>query len=173
MNAHSQPVATDESHAFKAMSGHADRWRGECIQQFAELEVIVEDLLRDLQREAKNGSKVKVGLMVGSAFGHLRELTGSKGPFASKGQAISETLAELASWIEWRAHLTHGVLSVWRGRDEQWLLTLAHRAIGDPTMRTHALTWKAACAVKELMAKQIVKLRENARSLSNAVSQKA
>ena len=31
MNAHSQPVATDESHAFKAMSGHADRWRGELL----------------------------------------------------------------------------------------------------------------------------------------------
>jgi hypothetical protein len=170
MNAHSQPVAVDDANAFEGMSANADRWRGECIQQFAELEVIVEDLLRDLQRDTKS---VKVGLTVGPAFGHLRELTGSKGPFAAKGQAISETLAELASWVEWRAHLTHGVLSVWRGRDEQWLLTLAHRAIGDPTMRTHALTWKAACAVKELMAKQIVKLRENARSLSNAVSQKA
>ncbi|URD59956.1 hypothetical protein M8312_09075 [Sphingomonas sp. KRR8] len=155
------------------MSANAERWRGECIQQFCELETMVEDLLQDLHRDAKQGSKVKVGQMVGPAFGHLRELTGSKGPFAAKGQAISETLAELASWVEWRAHLTHGVMTVWRGRDEQWLLALAHRTPGDPTLRTHALTWKAACSVRELMTKQIEKLRGNARSLANSVAQKA
>jgi hypothetical protein len=122
-----------------------------------------------LQNDGKNGSKVKVGQMVGPAFGHLRELTGSKGPYAAKGRNISETLAELASWVEWRAHLTHGVLTVWRGRDEQWLLALSHRCPGDQTLRTHALTWKAACGVRDLMAKQIDKLRENARSLLNSV----
>jgi hypothetical protein len=174
MNAHAQPVvSTDTVNAFKGMSANADRWRGECIQQFAELEVVVENLLRDLHRDAKHGGKVKVGQMVGQAFGHLREITSSKGPFATKGQVISETLAELASWVEWRAHLTHGVLSVWRGKDEQWLLALAHRSPGDATLRTHAITWKAACSIRELTTKQIDKLRENARSLTNAVAGKA
>lgn len=168
MNAPSHPVALNDANAFKGMSVNADRWRGECIQQFAELELIVEDLLRDLQKDPKNGSKVKVGQMVGPAFGHLRELTGSKGPYASKGRVISETLAEVASWVEWRAHLTHGVLTVWRGKDEQWLLALAHRSPGDATLRTHAMTWKAACGVRDLMTKQLDKLRENARSLLNA-----
>jgi len=155
------------------MSANADRWRGECIGQFAELEVIVEDLLRDLHRDPKHGAKIKVGQMVGPAFGHLREVTGSKGPFATKGRVISETLAELASWVEWRAHLTHGVLTVWRGRDEQWLLALAHRTPGDATLRTHALTWKAACGVRDLMAKQIEKLRANARSLAISIGNAA
>jgi hypothetical protein len=74
--------------------------------------------------------------------------------------------------VEWRAHLSHGVLTVWRGREDSWLVALAHRSPGDPTLRTHALTWKAACSVRDLMTKQIDKLRDNARSLSNSVSSK-
>jgi len=60
--------------------GSAERWRGQTIQHFAELEQIVEDLLRSLQRSGKAGGKVKVGQLVTPAFEQLRELTGSKGP---------------------------------------------------------------------------------------------
>jgi len=171
MNAHAQPAIAEDTKAFNSMSGCASKWRGECIQQFAQLEVIVGDLLRDLHRDPKHGSKVKVGQMVGPAFGHLREVTGSKGPFAAKGRVISETLAELATWVEWRAHLTHGVLTVWRGKDDQWLLALAHRSPGEPTLRTHALTWTVALGIRERMVKQVAKLRDNARSLANSVGQ--
>ena len=99
-----------------ALAGQANKWRGECIEYFAELEQIVENLLRVLSQVPKHGGKITTGQPVGAAFKHLREITGAKGPFAAKGKAISATLAELALWFEWRAHLTHGVMTVWRGR---------------------------------------------------------
>ncbi len=170
MNAPVPASALKPPDDFASMAGQAHRWRGECIQHFAELEQIVEDLLRSLQRSRKGGGKVKVGQPISPAFGHLRELTGSKGPFASKGTAISETLAELAPWFEWRAHLTHGVLTVWRGKGDHWLITLAHRSMNEERVRTHAILWKEACAMRDHVSKRVATLRENARSLANSVA---
>ncbi|HET7816247.1 MAG TPA: hypothetical protein VFK58_01535 [Sphingomicrobium sp.] len=169
MNAPFSKPATKLPDDFAAMQGQADKWRGECIQQFAQLEETVETLLRALRDAPKQGGKVTVGLQVGAAFKHVRELTGSKGPFAGKGKAISATLADLAPWFEWRAHLTHGVLAVWRGRNDQWLLALAHRASGDDPIRTYALTWDDARAMRRLLQDRTEALRENARSLANSV----
>ena len=158
---------------YSSMLGQAEQWRGECIQQFAELEQIVDSLLRTLHRVSKHGSKVKTDKFVGGAFGHLRELTGSKGPFADKGKAISETLAAIAPWFEWRAHLTHGVVTVWRGRNGQWLLAYERRPDGADTIRTFALPWVQAREMRKLLQESVPKLEENARSLANAVAKGA
>lgn len=157
----------------QAMEAVAARWRGECIQAFAELEEIVASLLLSLARRPGMGGKVQAGQPIAAAFGHLRELTGSKGALAARGQAIRATLAQLAPWFEWRAHLTHGSLAVWRGRERQWLLTLAHRAVGDATMRTHAITWTDAQAMRGIVTDGVAALRGNARSLLNSLEKRA
>jgi hypothetical protein len=154
---------------YSSMLGQAEQWRGECIQHFAELEQIVEDLLRALHRAPGHKSKVGTRKLVGEAFGHLRELTGSKGPFAEKGRPISETLALIAPWFEWRAHLTHGVVTIWRGRNGHWLLAYEHRPAGGDTIRTFALPWTQAREMRTLLQENIFKLQDNARSLGNAV----
>ena len=169
MNAPFAKPEQQPAHEFASMNGQADKWRGECIQHFAELEQIVESLLQSLRNVPKYGRKVTIGQPVGTAFKHLRELACDKGPFASKGKVISITLSELAPWFEWRAHLTHGVLSVWRGRNGQWLLALAHRPSNDGVIRTYALGWDEARKLRELLALQVVALGENARSLTNSV----
>lgn len=170
MNAPVPASALKTADDFASMTGQADKWRGECIQQFAEVEQIVETLLRSLRATSKKGGKVIIGQPVGAAFKHLRELTGSKGPFAAKGEAMSDTLAELAPWFEWRAHLTHGVLTVWRGRSDHWLLALAHRPVAEGTIRTYALTWEDARNLLKLLRELATVLRENARSLTNSVT---
>jgi hypothetical protein len=170
MNAPVPASALKPADDFASMAGQADKWRGECIQQFAELEQIVEALLRSLKAASKKGGRVVVGQPVGAAFKHLRELTGSKGPFAPKGEAISDTLADLAPWFEWRAHLTHGVLTVWRGRNGHWLLALAHQPVAEETIRTYALPWEDANSLLKLLRDRTVALRENARSLTNSIT---
>ena len=154
-----------------AMLGHAERWRGQCINSFAQLEVIIEDLLKALQAGPK-GSKIRTGELVGPAFGHLRELTGPKGPFARTGSAVSATLEDLAGWFEWRAHLTHGVLTVWRGNGGNWLLVFAHRPAGNTSVRYHALPWKDAQELRSLLDEKIDMLQANARSLAQSVLSK-
>ena len=153
---------------FASMSGHAAKWRGECIQHFAELEQIIENVLRVLGKSPKHGSKVTLGQPVGAAFKQLRELTGSKGPFAQKGKAIAGTLSDIALWFEWRAHLTHGVVRIWRDCGDSWLLAFSHRPTGDEAVRTYAITWKDACDLRELWEARIATLREDARSLANS-----
>ncbi|MFL6733183.1 MAG: hypothetical protein ACJ8EY_00635 [Sphingomicrobium sp.] len=151
------------------MGGTAETWRGQCIQLFAELEQIIEGLLQELHAHPKIRKQVKTGQPVGAAFKHVRDLTGTKGPFASKGAAITSTLNHLALWFDWRAHLTHGVLSLWQGRNRNWLLTFAHRPTGDATVRVHAIAWEDAQIMKRVLQEQVPKLQDNARSLAASI----
>ena len=153
------------------MMANAERWRAQCIQNFAELEVIIGDLLIALRASPKGSSKVRTGDLVGVAYGHLRELTSTSGVFGKQGEAISRTLSELAPWFEWRAHLTHGVLHLWRGKNGKWLLTLAHRPCGgnDP-VRHYALPWSEAQELAKMLPETVDRLRGNAQSLANAVA---
>ena len=156
---------------YTAMFREADGWRRDCLAMLDEIDALVADLLAELQPQRRRPGRSKAPEQ--PPFARLRELTGSKGPLAAQGKVISETLAELAPWCDWRTHLEHGVLTVWRGRGAQWLLALAYQPVpGDP-VRTHAITWVEACAMRELVTKRIAALRSNARSLANAVSSKA
>ena len=170
MTAHSK-IEIAQSNDCPAMTAHVERWRAQCIDGFAQLEVVIEELLRELQAVSKKGSKVRTGELVGVAFGHLRELTGANGPFAQKGAKVAATLSQLSPWFEWRAHLTHGVLSLWRGSNGRWLLSFAHRPAGggNGPVRFFALPWADAQQLKTDLLEHVEALRENARSLSNAV----
>jgi hypothetical protein len=171
MNAPAANLPKHASDEHQTMVGHAEQWRGECIQYFAELEQIIEDLLLDLKRTAKAGRKVSTGQPVGCAFGHLRELTADKGLFGKRSAALATTLGKLAADFEWRAHLTHGVLSVWQGRGSKWLLTFAHRPVGGETVRMHAQTWVDARAMRERLGKAIQDIRAQAGSLRSSLKQ--
>ncbi|MCW3797970.1 hypothetical protein OMW55_09160 [Sphingomonas sp. BN140010] len=153
---------------YTAMMAHAEQWRGECIQHFAELEQIIETLLIGLKGTGKGARKIKTGEPVGSAFGQLRELTGEKGLFGAKAGALSASLGKLAPDFEWRAHLTHGMLKVWEGRGAKWLLTFAHRPVGGETIRMHAQTWAEACDMRDRLAKAVQVVRAQAGSLRAA-----
>lgn len=165
MNAPAPDLHKPHADDHQAMAGNAERWRGECIQSFAQLEQIIEDLLIGLQKTSKGKRKVRTGQQVGCAFKHLRELTGDKGLFGNKAAALSNSLGKLAADFEWRAHLTHGVLAVWQGRGTSWLLTFAHRPSGGETIRMHAQTWKEACAMQERLTKAVQVIRAQAGSL--------
>ncbi|WP_152569539.1 MULTISPECIES: hypothetical protein [Sphingomonas] len=153
---------------FTAMFQQADGWRRDCLALFAELDGIVDKLLAELQPPRRRLKRQKPSDL--PPFDRLRELTGSKGALASVGKAISETLADLAPWCEWRRHLDHGVLTVWRGRGHQWLLALAFQQSEAAPTRAYAITWSEACAMRTLVTKRIASLRSNARSLANAVA---
>lgn len=153
---------------FSAMFAKADAWRRDCLALLGELDGVVGDLLADLQPPRRRRGRAKEPAL--APFDALRELTGSKGPFAREGKVISETLAELAPWCEWRGHLAHGVLTVWRGRGQQWLLALAYRPAAGAPERTHAITWAEADAMRILVTKRLATLRRNAASLTNAVA---
>ena len=167
------PIKIEKTHNADcpAMLANAERWRAQCIDNFANLEVVIEDLLRDLKSHSKHGAKVRTGQLVGSAFAHLRELTSEKGLFVQKGAGVAATIRLLARCMEWRAHLTHGVMKVWRGGNGQWLMTFDHREPGkdDGPIRCFAIPWSDALSLKKELADQVEALRQNARSLSNSI----
>jgi hypothetical protein len=151
------------------MSVQAERWRGECIQHFAELECLIENILQALATVPRRGRKVRVGEEVSCAFSHLRELTADKGAFAREGAKVACSLRLLSSQFEWRAHLTHGIKQVWRGKGAKWLLTFEHRSPGGGPVRLHALTWTDALAMLEALRKETESLRSRCGSLRAAV----
>jgi len=166
MSASAEIHAFPDADPYTALFRAADGWRRDSLARLDELDGIVADLLAELQPPRRRRSKAEPL----PPFVALRELTGSKGPLAREGKAISETLAELAPWCEWRAHLEHGVLTVWRGRGSQWLLALAYKAAAEAPERTHAITWAEAEAMATMVTKKLAALRRNAASLTNAVA---
>jgi hypothetical protein len=169
MNAHAQVQPASIDPAFAAHLGNVERWRGQLIQVFAEMEQTIEGLLIALHQSSKGGKSVKTGQPVGPAFGHIRDLTSGKGAFAAQGQALAKLLGQLAPAMEWRAHLTHGDLKLWRGREGQWLLTLGHRQVGEPTIRWHAISWTDATELLRELTKQVPQLAKSCSSLAEAV----
>ena len=153
---------------YAAMFAQADAWRCECLRLLDELDRVASELLTELQPPRRRLSRSKPSDLPPVA--QLRELTGSKGALATQGKVISETLADLAPWCEWRSHLQHGVLTVWRGRGAQWLYALAYQPAANEPTRTHAILSSEAGAMQRLMTKRLGALRSNARSLANAVA---
>ena len=141
------------------MVGQATKWRGQCIQSFAELELIIETTLRDLADRAIVDQAITVGTPVGQAFKQMRKLTGARGPFASDAAEIHSVLEELARWFEWRAHLTHGVLKMWLDDEGAWLVVLSHRSAGDGTIRSFAISWQDARLMQKELTEKVSALR--------------
>ena len=148
----------------------ANSWRGECIQQFAELELTIYDALQVLVA-SRPGLKIKTCNLVRPAFDELKRLTGTKGAFGTPGRSVAKSLDEIDRLIEWRAHLTHGVLGVWRGSKGQWLLTFQHReAGGDRPVRFFALPKKEADQILGRLTDEVCKLKSRVGAMRGALN---
>ena len=151
--------------AFEHAMQRASRWRGDCIQQFAELEKLIVDALH-LIAASKPNSKVKSSGLIRQQLDELKRQTSPKG---SKVHFVSKSLCEIDRLIEWRAHLTHGILGVWLGAKGQWLLTFQHRDPNDGPLRLHALTWEDAEQKLELLSREVDTFKRRAVSMARAL----
>ena len=158
-----------ETHQFDEALASANRWRGECIQQFAELERQIEDALQWLAA-ARPATKIKRGGQIRQSFDELKRLTAPKG---SKVHFVWKSLDELDRLIEWRAHLTHGVLSVWRGTRGQWLFTLEHRDPGGGPRRMHAIPRKEADEMLDRLTNEAERFHKRVDSMPTALNRKS
>src|SRR5688572_15256662 len=155
------------------MLGNANHWRSECIQLFAELELTVAEALICLAA-AKPAMKIKCGQPIRPAFDELRRLTGAKSAFGTSTRSVAKSLDEIDRLIEWRAHLTHGVLDVWRGKNGRWLFTLQHREPGrDRPLRIHALPRREADQLLDDLTEELGKLRARVGSMRTGLEPKA
>lgn len=154
---------------FEEALASANAWRGECIQKFAILERQIEDALQ-LFAESRPALKVKRGGQIRQSFDELKRLTAPKG---SKVHFVWKSLDEIDRLIEWRAHMTHGLLSVWRGSRGQWLFTLEHRDPGGGPKRMHAIPRKEADEMLDRLKKEAIRLQKRVDSMRIALKEKA
>ena len=154
-----QPISSDD---YQRQLERAFHWCASYIQQFAETEIIVGDCVHLFTANKKAGVRVKSGLQIRAAIEEVKRLTTGKGAFAKVGKPIALSLSAIErEHLDWRAHLTHGVLNVWRGRKEHWLITLHYRETdnGGP-VRWHAIPFADAEAKLESMAELVRKFRQ-------------
>ncbi len=147
----------------------ATKWRGDCIQQFAELEKSIGDAL-DLIAESKSSSKVKRNGAIRQQFDLLKKHTSPK---TSKVHFVAKSLCQIDQLIDWRAHLTHGILELWQGSKGQWLLTLQHRDANGGPLRMHALSWSEAEQTLLLLSHEVETLQKRVISMNLALKAKA
>jgi hypothetical protein len=62
-----------------------NRWRGDCLQSFAQSETAITETLLLLNAAAVKGSSVKLPHLIGQRFEALKLATGLEGAFASEG----------------------------------------------------------------------------------------
>lgn len=160
MNAPFHHSASSEDH--QQQLDRALHWCASYIQQFAETEIIVGDCLQLFAATKKAGVRVKTGLQIRSSIEELRRLTSGKGAFAKVGKPLALSLAAIErEHLDWRAHLTHGVLDVWRGRKGNWLITLHYRETDNAgPVRWHAIPLSDAEARLESIAELVRKFRQ-------------
>jgi hypothetical protein len=164
------PFDQSKDLAFEAALTRAQGWRGQCIQQFARLEIAIGDALQCIAA-AKPTLKVKRADQIRAAFDEMKRLTDSKGPFGSKFQ-LAKSLHEIDRWIDWRAHLTHGVLNVWQGPAGKWLLTLEHRDLGGSDIRMHSISRDSADEMLARLGEEVGRLERRVRSMREALETK-
>ncbi len=154
-----QPICTDEN---QQQLDRALHWCASYIQEFAKLELVIGDCLHLFTATKTVGMRVKTGQQIRAAMAEVRRLTTGNGAFAKVGKplGLSVDLIE-REHLDWRAHLTHGVLNVWRGRKGHWLITLQYRETDNAgPVRWHAIPFSDAEAKLESMAGQVRKFRQ-------------
>lgn len=146
---------------FDAELQSAHAWRGECIQRFAEIELAIGDALQCLA-ELRPSLKIKRGGQIRQCFDELKRLTASKG---SKVEFVAKSLDDIERFIEWRAHLTHGVLSVSLEKSNKWLLAFQHRDTGGGAARIYAISRSDADEMLERLSKELDTLKRRVVSM--------
>ena len=167
MSAHFQPPAKAEREDQLDLAHH---WRGACLQEFSEMELHVGSALQLLAR-TKTSARVKVGQPIRPAIEELKRLTAARGAFAKAGKGLRASLLALESHLDWRAHLTHGVLDVWQGRKGQWLMTLHYRETNNSgPIRWHAMTFEDSRIWVETLAGEVRKLAQRCEALKRQLT---
>jgi hypothetical protein len=152
-------VSSDE---YQQQLDRALHWCASYIQEFAQVELIVGDCLHLFTAAKKAGVRIKTGQQIRAAIEEVQRLTTGKGTFAKIGKPLALSLDTIQrDHLDWRAHLTHGALDVWRGRRGQWLITLHYRETdnGGP-IRWHAIPFADALTKLESMTEQVRKFRQ-------------
>jgi predicted dehydrogenase len=146
-------------------------WRGRFVQQFAEMELLVGECLQALATAKRTGTRVKTGQPFRQAVEELARVTAVSGSFAKQGRGITISIRALARLLDWRAHLTHGSLDVWRGRRGQWLLTLRYRETDNQgPIRWHAIPVADATAMVDEFAAEVQKFEQRTAALKRTLS---
>jgi hypothetical protein len=152
------PVDHSKLIDFEGALESASTWRGECIQQFADLQLVIEDALQSLAK-AKPSMKVRLGQPVLPEIDELKRLVGGKSAFGPPSHAVAKSLDEIDLLIDWRAHLTHGVLEIWHGRKGKLLFTFQHREPGGSSLRMHAIAKDEADQMLVWLTKEVRDLK--------------
>lgn len=98
-----------------------NRWRGDCLQSFAQSETAVTETLLLLNAVAANGSSVKLPHLVGQRFAALKLATGPQGAFAIEGAKAHDAISAFLVREQLRAFLCHGVAKVALERSGSWI----------------------------------------------------
>lgn len=99
-----------------------NRWRGECLQTFAQTETAVTETLLLLNGVALKGSSVKLPHLIGQRFEALRLATGPEGTFASEGAKAHGAISKYLVNEKLRAFLCHGIAKVTLERSGSWIV---------------------------------------------------
>ena len=132
------------------------------------MELHVGSALQLLARD-KPTARVKMGQPIRPAVEELKRLTATRGAFAKAGKGVHASILALESHLDWRAHLTHGVLDVWQGRKGQWLMTLHYRETDNSgPIRWHAMTFEDARIWVKTLADEVGKFGQRCDALKRA-----
>ena len=163
MNAPFPPPKIDE---YQDCLDLALLWQARFTQLFAELELLVGDCLQHFSKIKKPSVRVNTGQQITAAISELKRLTGPRGAFSKKANLAASVAVIDTNYLPWRAHLTHGVLGVWRGRKSQWLITLHYREKDNAgPIRWHAIPYEDAEAKLEQFCAELKKFGQRCDAL--------
>jgi hypothetical protein len=166
------PTKLDE---YQEQLDRSFHWRASYLQQFAELELIVGNCLQLFLAHKKAGVRVTTGQPIRAAIEEVIRLTTAKGAFARQAKFVGSALQSIEQMhLDWRAHVTHGVLGVWRGRKGQWLITLHYRETDNSgPIRWHAMPFEEAQAKSDALACEVRKFEQRFQAVERAFERPA
>lgn len=98
-----------------------NRWRGNCVQRFAQTETAVTETLLVLNAVPEKGASVKLPHLIGQRFEALKLVLGPEGAFAKEGVIAHEAITAFLLREQLRAFLCHGVAKVALERSGNWI----------------------------------------------------
>jgi hypothetical protein len=132
----SEPLVIEQK---PSASDWAKQWRSDCIDEFGRVEHQIGHLLNCLDKVAGFRGLVKRGQPTKPSFFELRKQLAAGGHGKRERRRFEKTLHPIERMLEWRPHLTHGILDVWQCRSGSPLITLKHpEGSCDKPVRWHA-----------------------------------
>lgn len=113
-------LKTDEDQWEHAIA-QVNRWRGSCVQRFAQTETAVTETLLVLNAVPEKGPSVKLPHLIGQRFEALKFVLGPEGAFAKEGTIAHEAVTAFLVRERLRAFLCHGIAKVALERSGNWI----------------------------------------------------